>query len=137
MTIALCCPALAPCECGSTDADLRLVEQDYSPGSSHASGMVYRVCIGVLSDFGILTGDILRLPRIPENELPPEISVCAVEFDLDGKTLLLLRLFVPPRQLIANSICILPQLIPGPTVRIVAAAPWSEFFPQGRSGSHS
>ena len=67
----------------------------------------------------------------------PEISVCAVEFDLDGKTLLLLRLFVPPRQLIANSICILPQLILGPTVRIVAAAPWNEFFPSGRTGSHS
>ncbi len=137
MTIALCCPALASGECGSTEADLMLVERDYSPGSSHSTEVVYRVCINVLSDFGILTGDVLRLPRIPENELPSGISVCAVEFNLDGKTLLLLRLFVPPRQLIANSICILPQLILGPTVRIVAAAPWNEFFPRGRTGSHS
>jgi hypothetical protein len=120
----------------STEADLMLVERDYSPGSSHSTEVVYRVCINVLSDFGILTGDVLRLPRVPENELPSGISVCAVEFDLDGKTLLLLRLFVPPRQLIANSICSLPQLILGPTARIVAAAPWSEFFPCGCTVSH-
>ena len=135
MTIAVCCPALAAGECVSTEADLMLVERDYSPGSSHSTDVVYRVCIDVLSDFGILTGDVLRLPRIPENELPSEISVCAVEFDLDGKTLLLLRLFVPPRQLIANSICSLPQLTLGPTARIVAAAPWNEFFPRGHAAA--
>ena len=137
MTIALCCPALASGECGFTEADLMLVERDYSPGSSNSIGVGYRVCINVLSDFGILTGDVLRLPRIPENELPSGISVCAVEFDLDGRTLLLLRLFVPPRQLIANSICILPQLTLGPTARIVAAAPWNEFFPRGHADSLS
>ena len=135
MTIAPCCPALASGECGSTEADLMLVERDYSPGSSHSTDVGYRVCISVLSDFGILPGDVLRLPRIPENELPLEISgLCGWTIRSGWQDSFALgRLLVPPRQLIANSICILPQLILGPTVRIVAAAPWNEFFPRGRT----
>jgi hypothetical protein len=79
----------------------------------------------------------LRLPRLRENELPAEISVCAVEFDLDGSTVLLLRLFVPPRQLISNSACILPPLAIGPTTRIVAAAPWNAFLHSKPNGAPS
>ena len=96
--------------------------------------LTYMVRVNVLSDSGILSGDVLRLPRLRESELPPEISVCAVEFDLDGSRVLLLRLFVPPRQLIANSACILPPLTLGPATRIVAAAPWTEFFPRKLDG---
>ena len=135
MTIILCCPAAAAGECGSIEGDLVLVEQERLSAGLHSSDLVYKVCINVLSDVGILTGDVLRLTRLSKNELPSEISVCAVEFDLDNSTLMLLRLFVPPRQLIANSICNLPQLTLGPTVRIVAAAPWNEFFPRGHAAA--
>jgi hypothetical protein len=128
VTVVVCCPALLAGECGISEADLVLVNQAHPDMSADSSELTYKVCINVLSDFGILSGDVLRLPRLRENELPPEISVCAVEFDLDGSTVLLLRLFVPPRQLISNSACVLPPLTLGPTTRIVAAAPLECIF---------
>ena len=128
MTVVVCCPALLAGECGTSEADLVLVNQAYPGTSADSSELTYKVYINALSDSGIRSGDVLRLPRLRENELPTEISVCAVEFDLDGIPVLLLRLFVPPRQLISNSACILPPLTLGPATRIVAAAPLTAPF---------
>jgi hypothetical protein len=137
VTVVVCCPALSAGECETSEADLVLVNQEHPDTSADSFELTYKVCIDVLSDAGIRSGDVLRLQRLCENEPPREISVCAVEFDLDGSTVLLLRQFVPPRQLISNSACVLPPLTLGPRARIVAAAPWSAFLHRKPVGAPS
>ena len=104
-----------------------LAEIDNGHALSDPPAQVYEVRSRVLSDSGILPGDLLRLRLLGEGETPADVSIAAVAVGPSERRLLLLRLFVPPRQLTINTACLeLPQLVLGPRVRLIAAAPWTE-----------
>lgn len=106
-------------------SDLVPVTPDKSGHPPQPANRLYRVRTHVLSDCDIAPGDLLCLQAAQGGELPFCVSIAAVELQLDYGSVLLLRLFVPPRQLIINSAEIqLPPLFVGHFTRIAAASPW-------------
>jgi hypothetical protein len=105
-----------------------LVEIDHNCYTgNYPSHKVYEVLSPVLSELNIMAGDILPLRLLGVGEIPHEISIVAATFSLESCTALILRLFVPPRQLVVNTDD--PRHRPlalGPNVRLVAAVPWNK-----------
>ena len=110
---------------GQHGGDDDLIELDQGHGNP-LSGRSYRVRSGVLSDCGILPGDTLTLRLLGDGETPADVCIAAATVELPQRRVLLLRLFVPPRQLIINSGDLeLPPLVLGGPVTLIAAAPWA------------
>ncbi|MFT4079098.1 hypothetical protein [Rhodomicrobium sp.] len=106
------------------DDDLIALDRSHARSGSDPSHQVYEVRSRVLSDSGIFPGDLLTLRRLDKGETPAAVSLAAVAVGCPPKQFLLLRLFVPPRQLTINTGCLaLPPLVLGPNVRLIAAAP--------------
>ena len=121
---------LAAAEWNFAGSDLLPVTSDKSGRQAGPASRFYRVRTHVLSDCGIAPGDLLCLQMAQDDELPFCVSIAAVELQIDYGSVLLLRLFVPPRQLIVNSAEIqLPPLFAGHFTRIAAATPWRPGIP--------
>ncbi len=116
--------ALATGECNLLDDDLAEYSQDHGSPVSFPSYKTYIVRSRVLSDYDILPEDVLSLRLLAEGERPSEVSIVAVHLELALHRILLLRLFVPPRQLTVNTDSPhFPPLVLGQFVRLIAAAP--------------
>ena len=117
---------------GQNGGDDDLIELDQGHGNP-LSYQSYRVRSGVLSDCGLLPGDILTLRLLGDGETPADVSIAAATVELPQRRVLLLRLFVPPRQLTINTGDLeLPPLLLGPGVRLIAATPASAPPPSWR-----
>ncbi len=123
-------PYLSPLEAAEAslgEADLIFADSAPQMGQPKNACCHYEVCTPVLSDCGIVPGDVLALNPVSSGERVGELSVAAVRLELGADALLLLRLLVPPRLLIANSALVeRPPLIAGHYARILAARPWAE-----------
>ncbi|MBJ7532582.1 hypothetical protein JDN40_00285 [Rhodomicrobium vannielii ATCC 17100] len=109
------------------DDDLIALDRSHARSASDPSCQVYEVRSRVLSDSSVFPGDLLTLRLLDEGDTPSVVSFAAVTIGSPPRQLLLLRLFVPPRQLTINTGCLdLPPLVLGRHVRIVAAAPWTQ-----------
>lgn len=74
-----------------------------------------------LSELDILPGDILRLRLLDKGEVPAKISIAAVRVRQDNQQALLLRHFLPPRQLYENTDRLSGPLFLSPFTEIIAA----------------
>jgi hypothetical protein len=70
----------------------------------------------------VLPGDILRLQPLNKGEVPAKISIAAVRVCQDNEQVLLLRLFLPPRQLFENNDRLSGPLFLSPVTEIIAAS---------------
>ena len=75
-----------------------------------------------LSKLDILPGDILRMPMFDKGEVPNRISIVAVRVRQRNEQALLLRHFLPPRQLFQNTDRVSGPLFLSPFTEIVAAS---------------
>ncbi len=123
-------PFLSPLEAAEASlgaADLISAGSGPQAGQPEAACWRYEVCTPVLSDCGIVPGETLALNPVLSGQGLRELSVAAVRLELGADALLLLRLLVPPRLLIANSaLAERPPLIAGRYARILAARPLAE-----------
>ncbi|MGO9364866.1 MAG: hypothetical protein ACLP02_15645 [Rhodomicrobium sp.] len=123
-------PFLSPLEAAEASlgaADLIRANPGPQEGHPKSAYCYYEVCTPVLSDCGIVPGEMLALNPVSSGESLRELSVAAVRLELDAHALLLLRLLVPPRLLIANSALVeRPPLVAGRYTRILAARPLAE-----------
>ena len=125
MSVALwTVPPSAAVELNFTGSDLVPAAPDKHDRLTGSATRFYRVRTHVLSDCGIVPGALLCL-QAQGGEVPFCVSIAAVELQLGCSSVLLLRLFVPPRQLIINSAEIqLPPLFVGYHTRVIASSPW-------------
>jgi hypothetical protein len=123
-------PYLSPLEAAEASlgaADLVLAGPGPHSAQPEGAYYCYEVCTPVLSDCGIVPGEVVALNPVSSGESIRELSVVAARLELGADALLLLRLLVPPRLLIANSALIeRPPLIAGRYARILAARPLAE-----------
>jgi hypothetical protein len=123
-------PYLSPLEAAEAslgEADLIFAGPGPYMGQPDNAYCRYEVCTPVLSDCGIVPGEVLALNPVSNMESLRELSVAAVRLELGAEALLLLRLLVPPRLLIANSALLeRPPLIAGRYARVLAARPLAE-----------
>jgi hypothetical protein len=89
-----------------------------SPHSNESQSVYfYRVLTPVLSDLGFFPGQVLTMRALADNETPEAFAIVAVS----AGGALLLRQFVPPRLLIANSrAALIPMISLAADVIIVA-----------------
>ncbi|MGO8778930.1 MAG: hypothetical protein ACLQKK_08460 [Rhodomicrobium sp.] len=120
-------PPLEAAELSLGEADLIFAGPGPYMGQPKGAYCRYEVCTPVLSDCGIVPGEVLALNPVSGGERVQELSVAAVRLELGRDALLLLRLLVPPRLLIANSALVeRPPLIAGRYARVLAARPLVE-----------
>ena len=123
-------PYLSPLEAAEWslgEADLIFAGPSLDMGQPRGDYRCYQVCTPVLSDCGIVPGEVLALNPLLSGERLLELSVAAVRLELGEQRLLLLRLLVPPRLLIANSTLVeRPPLIAGRYARVLATRPLVE-----------
>ncbi|MGB8867903.1 MAG: hypothetical protein WCC96_01445, partial [Rhodomicrobium sp.] len=87
-------PFLSPLEAAEASlgaADLILANAGPQEGHPKSAYCYYEVCTPVLSDCGIVPGDVLALNPVSSGERVGELSVAAVRLELGADALLLLR----------------------------------------------
>ncbi|MFZ1107924.1 MAG: hypothetical protein WAN43_06225 [Rhodomicrobium sp.] len=98
--------------------------EDYGPRFA-----TFQVLSFSLSKLNIIPGDILRLRLFDKGEIPTKISIAAVRVRQHNEQALLLRHFLPPRQLFQNTDRVSGPLFLSPFTEIIAASACEEDEP--------
>ncbi len=113
--------------------DLVILGDESRSEPSRPSFAIFQVLSYSLSKLDILPGDILRLQLLDKDEIPTKISIVAVKVHQHGEWALLLRFFLPPRQLFQNTDRVSRPLFLSSCTEIIAAAAWQEGEPYWRA----